>query len=383
MKYTSYRTLAVVGICGVLLIGCSSNESTDTDTSTIQSSEETQSSSSTSSESSSESNESIEASLHPEEADKDPIALENLELPEIYENTVIYNGTINPETTLRVIFPNEESPYPDVHGSDLTETGSFSITTNDQELKAGDKITFFVSGGGLGLEQDFYRTVQPAEEGKEIIKSSANTSEAEQEILNSTSLPDISSNTRHFTGETINSTEIYYTSEDGELKGETTSSSGGGGLTGKIDIYFNDVDLQVGQTIYFYIVSDGVIATIAKEVMDMTSEQEQAITKIQEETYLPEIYANTSTYYGKTLPNTKIMVANPYNSVTSLSVDSNENGDFPLPLDSFKEQINQMEVGDVLLFTFTDENGYTESIETEVLPESDNPDYDGPVTPLE
>lgn len=385
MKRKKISYFLAIGLCGAVLAGCSSNDDT-TDTSVTES-EETQSIGTTSSESStvtSKSNsssgkkDSNKTSLHPEEADKDPIALENLELPEVYENTVIYNGTINPETTLRVIFPNEKSPYPDIHGSDLTETESFSITTNGQELKAGDQITFFVSGGGMDIEQDFYRTVQPAEEGKEAIDNTADTREEEQGLIEATTLPDIFPNTRRYEGQTVEDANVYYSTEDNNLSGNTKTARGD--LAGQFYMYFNDINLQPGQLLNFYITENGITAKVEKQVAEMTTEQEEAIASIQETTYLPELYANTSTYYGKTIPGAEIVIANPYNSVVTTTVESNDSGDFLVPLESYREQINQMEVGDILLFTVTNENGYTESIETKVLPESDSPDYDGPVT---
>ncbi|GAJ99993.1 hypothetical protein [Geomicrobium sp. JCM 19055] len=52
-----------------------------------------------------------------EATDFDGIVNENLDLPDLHENTVIYNGTMNPDLTLILFFDGTEvDPYVNDNG---------------------------------------------------------------------------------------------------------------------------------------------------------------------------------------------------------------------------------------------------------------------------
>lgn len=382
MKRTFYHNFIVMSLCSAFLVGCSSNS--DTETTTDQSAdtqtdsqdiEEPQIDSSqdsedtpTSSEDEGNSNneEATDSSSHPEEADKDPIALENLELPEIYENTIIYNGSINPETRLRIIFPEEDRPYPDIIGSDLTDSGAFAtVPQKYHELQAGDEITFFVSGGGLGTEQDFYRTVQPAEEGKEIVISDVDTEEQGQQLLEEVSLPNIYSNTRIFEGEVPSNVDgLYYRDASGELSSDLVMNFAEDSVDSPNRLFsIFDENLQTGQPIEFYIIINGLMIPFEKEVQPLSEDARQAVNTIESTTSLPELSITTDTYEGETIPNAEITVVNPNLVSKIVYPTSDEQGIFSLPFD---ESDNMLEEDGSLLFKITDENGHTTTIEKEV-----------------
>lgn len=371
MKRTFYRNFVVMSLCGAFLVGCSSNSETKTttdqsaDTQTdSQDSEDTPNSSVD--EINSNNEESTAPSSHPEEADKDPIALKNLELPEIYENTIIYNGSINPETTLRIIFPEEDRPYPDILGSDLTDSGAFAtVPQKYHELQAGDEITFFVSGGGLGTEQDFYRTVQPAEEGKEIVDNNLDTKEQGQQLLEEVSLPNIYSNTRIYDGEVPSNVDgLYYRDASGELSSDLVMNFAEDSVDSPNRLFsIFDENLQTGQNIEFYMIADGLTISFEKEVQPLSEEEQQAVNKIESTTTLPELSITTENYEGESIPNAEIKVLNPELASRILNRTSDEQGIFSL---TFDESNNMLVEDGSLLFEITDENGHTATIEKEV-----------------
>lgn len=373
MKHTFYRNFFIMSLCGAFLVGCSSNSETETttdqsaETQTDSSQDGTDTPSASKEEGNSKNEESSDPSSHPEEADKDAIALENLELPEIYENTVIYNGSINPETSLRIIFPEEDRPYPDILGSDLTDSGAFAMMPRQQqELQEGDQITFFISGGGLGTEQDFYRTVQPSEEGKEIVVSELDTEEQGQQLLEEeVSLPNIYSNTRIFDGEVSSNVEgLYYRDASGELSSDLVMNFAEDDADSpKRLLSIFDENFQTGQNIEFYMIADGLTIPFEKEVQPLSEEEQQAVNKIESTTILLELSTTTENYEGETIPNAEIKVLNPELASRIINRTSDEQGIFSL---TFDESNNMLVEDGSLLFEITDENGNTATLEKEV-----------------
>ncbi len=213
-----------------------------------------------------------------------PEALENLELPYIYENTVVYSGTINPNQNIRFELPLPDTDDTEMVEPDVSDEGYFTIPLGGTELDAGDELIVYVMGD-MPHEQQFVLPIQPAEEGMELIESSSAT---------------------------------------------------------------------------------------------------EAIEEIKEATYLPEFYENTSTYYGKTLPEVDVQVSEVDAFIgDTMELEADENGDFSGDFSNFPYVAAGeagLQEGQSLLFTIRDEEGHVALLMTEIQPPSDNSEYDGPVS---
>lgn len=213
-----------------------------------------------------------------------PEALENLELPYIYENTLVYSGTINPEQNIRFELPLPGTDDTETIDPDVSDEGHFTIPLGGTELEADDELIVYVMGG-MPHEQQFVLPIQPAEEEMELVESSSETTEIEE---------------------------------------------------------------------------------------------------IKEATYLPEFYQNTSTYYGKTLPEVNVHVSevDAFNRDT-MELEADENGDFSGDFSNFPYVAAGeagLQEGQTLLFTITDEEGHVALLVTEIQAPSDDPEYEGPVS---
>ncbi|WP_440896661.1 hypothetical protein ACS127_01225 [Amphibacillus sp. Q70] len=213
-----------------------------------------------------------------------PEALENLELPYIYENTLVYSGTINPDQNIRFELPVPDTDDTETIDLDVSDEGHFTIPLGETELEADDELIVYVMGG-MPHEQQFVLPIQPEEESMELVESSSETA---------------------------------------------------------------------------------------------------AIEEIKEATYLPEFYENTSTYYGKTLPEVNVQVSE-VDAFTgdTMELEANEDGDFSGDFSNFPYVAAGeagLQEGQTLLFTITDEEGHTALLITEIQPPSDDPEYDGPVS---
>ena len=213
-----------------------------------------------------------------------PEALENLELPYIYENTVVYSGTINPNQNIRFELPLPDTDDKETVDPDVSDEGHFTIPLGGTELDDGDELIVYVMGD-MPHEQQFVLPIQPAEEGMELIENSSAT---------------------------------------------------------------------------------------------------EAIEEIKEATYLPEFYENTSTYYGKTLPEVDVQVSEIDAFIgDTMELEVDENGDFSGDFSNFPYIAAGeagLKEGQSLLFTITDEEGHVALLMTEIQPPSDDPEYDGPVS---
>lgn len=382
MKRKKISRFLAIGLCGVVLAGCSSNGENTADTSATES-EEIQSKDTSSSESSpavseatsdSESEDEDNREYYKElavlgeyEKEVNPIALENLDLPGIHENTIIYNGTVKPGNSVRFDFPNVETG--DSRGTiepEVSEEGNFSLSFSNQELNADDKIRLYISGEGMPHEQAFDLPVHPAEDGKEVIKSNADTQELEEALLEEISLPDIYPNTRVYDGETSGDVEaVHYKGSEMQLSPNIVMKFADKNTEGEMFTVF-DKSLEVGQSVDFYIVANGITATIEKEVQDLSEEEKQAVETIEKETDLPDIHANTENYKGKTIANAEITIVNPDLASKIVYPKSDENGEFSL---SLNENDGMAEEGGSLLFRIIDEKGNTATIEKKIVEE--------------
>src|SRR5699024_4865857 len=84
-------------------------------------------------------------------------------LPELYENTVIYNGVLNPVFPWYIKFPGEDE-------GELLDVNDrhFSIVLASKDLKEGDEITIYIAGGEENENMVKTVSVQPGKDGKEI-----------------------------------------------------------------------------------------------------------------------------------------------------------------------------------------------------------------------
>ncbi|GGP16927.1 hypothetical protein [Oceanobacillus neutriphilus] len=213
-----------------------------------------------------------------------PEALENLELPYIYENTVVYSGKINPDQDIRFELPLPDTDEMETVDPEVSEEGNFTIPLGGTKFEADDELIVYVMGS-MPHEQQFVLPIQPAEEGMELVERSSET---------------------------------------------------------------------------------------------------EAIKEIKEATYLPEFYENTSTYYGKTLPEVDVQVSEvDAFTADTMDLEADENGDFSGDFSNFPYVAAGeagLQEGQSLLFTITDEEGHDALLLTEIQPPSDDPEYDGPVS---
>ncbi|WJV18308.1 hypothetical protein QU593_19590 [Rossellomorea marisflavi] len=287
-----------------------------------------------------------------------PDVLENLELPGIHENTLIYNGTINPDHSIRFEFPhNGETIDPEV-----SEEGHFAISFSDKEIRENDDIRVHIFGDGLPHEQTFELPVHPSEDGMEVIQSDADTSAQEEALLEEVSLPDIQTGTKTYEAETGDMVKNVHYSIDGEMVRQDllVKSADHDNPEGEIVVEF-DESPAAGQTFEFYILANGVTAKIEKQVKKPSEDERQSADRIREETELPEITLDTTNYEGKTDPNAEVKVTDPELPNWIVTLDLDEDGNFTLPLEDRIE-----EPGQIIQFTITDEDGNSTTIEKEV-----------------
>ncbi|GAK06748.1 hypothetical protein [Geomicrobium sp. JCM 19038] len=118
-----------------------------------------------------------------EATDFDGIVNENLVLPDLHENTVIYNGTMNPDLTLILFFDGTEvDPY-------VNDNGEFSmVIPSYAELEAGDTLMFLFAGSGLPRETPVNVEVQPSDLEKDVVGSDIGDETIKEAIKNETSL---------------------------------------------------------------------------------------------------------------------------------------------------------------------------------------------------
>lgn len=200
---------------------------------------------------------------------------ETIELPDIYENTIIYNGTISPEFNFFILMPDGET-LDDIY---INESGQFSFTFFDREFQAGEEITFQfnVPATGGTYENSIPVEVLSAEDGMEIVESSADTSDVQNAVIEETQfdwqeqeeaiLLDV---------ETVGNVDgaPYYTVNDEPITYENRLEHIQENLNRAT---FSTDNLEIGDLITVYVVASGVTTPVQVEVPD-------SLTVLQDET---------------------------------------------------------------------------------------------------
>ena len=94
---------------------------------------------------------------------------EHLMLPGIHENTIRYQGRVNPGESVRISLINKEEPQEFIEDPEVTEDGYFTINLENYDLNVGQDIEVAITGG-YPEQQNFVLTVNEAEEGMEDIR---------------------------------------------------------------------------------------------------------------------------------------------------------------------------------------------------------------------
>ena len=291
-------------------------------------------------------------------------ALENLELPGIHENTIIYNGTVSPDQTVSFVFPDDDSEqdfdYSDPLDAEVSDEGHFSVSFGGYDLDEMSEIRFIVTGS-LPQEQAFDLPIHSAEEGMEYIQSDANTEEIEESIRPNVQLDDIYENMRfyrvlnvlddveavHFEHTNLGfSHDMIAPSADEELKSLITTT-------------FDEADLEAEDILTFYIVAGGVTTVIEKEVQSWSDEEWARIDEIKEETELEEISKDTLEFAGKTVPHAEVSIINLNPRNFNIQLDADENGQFEANSQDNVENITS----DTILYQIVDEEGHLAAFE--------------------
>ncbi|MDQ0208339.1 hypothetical protein [Alkalicoccobacillus murimartini] len=197
----------------------------------------------------------------------------NLELPDLYENTIIYNGTVNPELLLAIRMPDEDIvDYPYVN-----EDGQFSINFTHEEFVAGDEISFLL-GKESYENEEIGITIQPKEEDMEVVQSSADTSAVEEVIIDGTEItwPEGVGSVRMNVSTIGDLDGAPYYAREGMTINENTQLEyvGETGFTALLNIAenyeeANDPDFpQPGEKVTVYITALGVTAEVESEISE-------------------------------------------------------------------------------------------------------------------
>ncbi|WP_370294612.1 hypothetical protein [Rossellomorea marisflavi] len=208
--------------------------------------------------------------VHDTEALNDRIN-DTAELPDIHENTIIYNGVIDPDFILRVEMPRQEEfekPY-------VNDDGQFVLNLSADDLNDGDEITFIfeLSGDDPGSKINRAIEVQPAEDGKEVIESSADTNAVAETILEGTTIEWREERGQHYVDvSTVGDVELplYYGYEGNPVdKNKQLENIKDYDFQARLGEPKDDPDSwQPGDTIQVYITGLGVTAVKEIEVPD-------------------------------------------------------------------------------------------------------------------
>ncbi|GAF63481.1 hypothetical protein BTS2_0372 [Bacillus sp. TS-2] len=208
-------------------------------------------------------------------------------LPDIYENTVIYNGTTMPHVNLTLYHEgdydgiatsvDEQQPF-------INQAGqfSFAIYVHD-ELQAGDIVTFMFSGPQLSSSKEIELVVQEEKEGMEIIEQKESSTELEEAIQNETSIEysDLDHEAVSFEVTTVGDVDQLYGRRQGEtLHQEYNRLEHNAGDI--FQLFFTDV--EPGETFEFYILASGITTKIEKQVEGEEENLDEPETEQNEET---------------------------------------------------------------------------------------------------
>lgn len=184
---------------------------------------------------------------------------------------MIYNGTIHPD--ISVTIHDSNGPIYDTDGEMLSpyinEAGQFSVSLETGEIEAGEEIGFRLSIARPGEEiaESRYVQVLPAEEGMEIVESSADTSDVQTAVLEATSYDWQEDEAIHLEVETVRDVqaEPYYAVNDNPITVENRLEN----LEGNVySISFTPDSLKIGDVMTIYVIASGVTTPVEVEVPD-------------------------------------------------------------------------------------------------------------------
>ena len=196
-----------------------------------------------------------------------------LEIPELHENTVIYNGVTHPDYRVVITRPDgtEDRPY-------VNENGQFAFVVFGQDnYEVGDKFKLFMADN----EGNPYETeleIQSAVEGMEVIQSEVQAEELEKSIKDNTTIDQPEIGERSIQVSTVGDVDqVFYGLEDDpvtlqrqlEHVGESTFQA-----------FFSD--LKSGETIYFYVIASGITTIIETQVPNQSTEMDSHETANQQ-----------------------------------------------------------------------------------------------------
>lgn len=204
----------------------------------------------------------------------DEVLNETMELPEIHENTIIYNGTISPEFNFSLTLPDGETleePY-------INDAGQFSLTFFNRELQAGDEVVFNfnVPSTDGTYENAVPVEVLPEETGMEIVESSADTQDIQNSILEATEFDwHDSGNIVNLNIDTVGDMDgaPFYTVNDDPITEEKRLEHI---QENQFRAHLSEESISIGDTVTVYIVASGVTTPLEVEVPDTLESLQQA-----------------------------------------------------------------------------------------------------------
>ncbi|MBM6615016.1 hypothetical protein JTF06_08940 [Desemzia sp. RIT804] len=291
-------------------------------------------------------------------------ALENLELRGIHQNTFIYSGRVHPDNIVYMQFEGDTEYSNDKIDIEVNDEGYFTIVFDEWNLESHDEVLLTIAVPGVHREDVFHLPIHAAKEGMEVIETYTAPEEEKTQLSESLELNTIYPTTLVYNSPFNGQAEAVAYQMNDKIYTVQTPETGDEGST-YFQTLFEEYP-EAGQLITFYIPMNGVIATVKKEVEEISEEAQTAIAQIQEQTEFSAIGKdkgeageenNATVFHGKTVPNAHIAIAGEKQSDLA-SIKSDENGDFTL---SFYPPLPQEE--DMLYFTIRDEDGYTETFE--------------------
>ncbi|WP_054708654.1 hypothetical protein [Bacillus sp. JCM 19041] len=296
-----------------------------------------------------------------------PNSLENLELPGIHENTLIYNGTVSPGQTASFVFPDEDSKYGYDYSNPLdaevSDEGHFSVSFSRYDLDEMDEIRLIITGS-IPQEQAFDLPVHPTEDGMEYIQSEANAELIEKDIRQNVQLDNIYENTRFYHVQNVfdNVDAVHFEHQSLGYSDDLNAPAADVELENTISTSFDESDLEAGDVLTFYIVAGGVTTVVEKEVQAWSDEEWARIDAIKEETELEEIYSDEVVLAGTTVPHATIMITNLNPRNFNVEIEADENGDFEFEFNENRDTVQ----GESILYSIVDEEGHLATIEEPV-----------------
>ncbi|WP_313469079.1 hypothetical protein [Carnobacterium sp.] len=299
----------------------------------------------------------------------DSVVDKKADLPEIYQNTKIYNGMLSFDRKLSYEIKNQEGTMTDIP---VNKTGKFAVDFGEKEFKVGDTLIFhIISDEPAGMEETIEKQILPATAGKEVIYIEAGSSE-EKELEANTVLPTLYPYTKHYMGTTVPGSSIRLL-----INTQLSDQIQADAVTGEFTLSFDDQELQTGQVIQFILLSNGITHLMEKMVSEPTEEWKKRVAEIKQATELPDIYQNMGNYAGKTISEATITLN--YRDQLEAESTADKNGNFIFDL----SMLTEISAEDSLEITITDTTGVFATFEKVVLLEKSQADNEEQVSDLE